>query len=91
MTKLTNEEKELIVGVAKNSNEAEVAIEIMTKYKGFIINKLGQELALLDNDIKKGLWSDKEEFAKGMLESINADIFSIEGEEDETEEEEETK
>jgi hypothetical protein len=27
MTKLTNEEKELIAGVAKNSNEAEVAIE----------------------------------------------------------------
>ena len=88
MTKLTNEEKELIVGVVKNSNEAEVAIEIMTKYKGFIINKLNTDKELLLKDMDNGLWSNDEDYAEGMVDGIKIDVEIIEGEE---EEEEETK
>ncbi len=85
MTKLTNEEKELIAGVAKNSNEAEVAIEIMTKYKGFIINKLNADKELLLKDIDNGLWAKAEEYATGMVAGINTDVEIIEGEDEDEE------
>lgn len=86
MIKLTNEEKELIVGVAKNSNEAEVAIEIMTRYKEFIVNKLNEDKELLIKDIGNGLWTKAEEYATGMIAGINTDIEIIEGEDEDEEE-----